>query len=166
VVDGLENGVAYRFRVSAINSVGSSSASDPSEEIRPTSNAPSKPINLTIISRTSSTIVLDWAAPSYIGPVGSTLQDYIVDYAEATDPPGSLSWQSINTEGVSDITISNISEELTYYIRVRAINNLAQGAYASIKSIGSNDEPQPPEPEEDPSETWDFGIVQFTGVCI
>jgi hypothetical protein len=166
VIDGLENSVVYRFRVSAINLVGQSGFSDPSAGIRPTSNAPSKPINLTIISRTSSTILLDWAAPTYIGPVGSTLDQYFVEYAEATDPPSSLTWQTIEDIITnSDITISGLTEEPTYYIRVRAKNNLAQGAYAIIKSVGTAGEPEPPDPQEDPTEIWDFGVVQFTGVC-
>jgi hypothetical protein len=166
VVDGLENGVSYKFKVSAINSVGTGSVSDPSANITPTSNAPSKPINLTVISRTESSIVLDWATPTYIGPVGATLQSYIVDYAEATDPPGSLVWRTVNTGTTSDITISDLLPGPTYYIRVRAQNNLAQGAYAIIKAIGEDEEPAPLPDQPDPSEQWDFGTVEFTGVCL
>ena len=168
LVLGLENGIGYQFRVAAVNSVGVSDYSSPSLFITPTSNAPTQPLNLVIIARTTTDIVLDWSPPSYLGPGSTSITNYIVEYAEEFTPPGPLNWIVWpETLGVtSNITIPITSEAITYKIRVRAFNGLTSGAYASIRSIGTDGEPENPQPEPEPANDWDFGEIAFTGVCL
>jgi hypothetical protein len=168
LVIGLENAISYQFRVAAINIVGISDYSSPSLSITPTSNAPSQPTNLTIINRTLDAITIDWDLPIYQGPGSNVVTNYIVEYAEEPNPLGPLNWitfpEFLGT--TSNVTIPNLSDRPSYSIRVRAVNGLTSGAYSSIRSIGTDGEPDTLQPEPETANDWDFGEIAFTGVCL
>jgi hypothetical protein len=169
LVTGLQNAIDYKFRIYTVNEIGTSVPSEASDAIKPTANAPTQPTNLTIINRSESQIIVDWAIPQYQGPTGQSVVNYIVEYASSVSPPGPLTWTTwpefIGT--TTNVTLTNLSSGPTYYIRVRAQNSITSGAYASIFSVGSdNDINQPVAPEPEPEEDWDFGEIAFTGVCL
>jgi hypothetical protein len=121
-----------------------------------------------LINRTPDSIVIDWGLPTYQGPGSSVVTNYIVEYAEEPSPLGPLNWITLPEflGTTSNATIPNTLEGPSYSIRVRAVNTLTSGAYAFIRSIGTEGEPEILQPEPEPTNDWDFGEIAFTGVCL
>jgi len=160
-IDPLANGVAHKFRVYAINSVGTSVASSMSSSVTPNASVPGLVRNLLATKQYVSstiTVTLSWTAPSINA---GNISDYIV---EISDNYG-LSWDQPSADTVStsrSLVISGLSNSAYYLFRVKAINNIGGGGY-SITSIGDITI-QPG--EDDNANIWDFGKVRFSGVCL
>lgn len=73
-VEDLVNGEAYTFTVYAVNAVGQGPASQPSEEVIP-STVPSAPRDV-VVTRGDRSLTLTWSAPEWDG--GSPVLGYIV----------------------------------------------------------------------------------------
>lgn len=160
-IENLANSVAHKFRVYAINSIGTGSASSMSAAATPNSLVPGVVRNLLAIKQyVSSTITatLSWSVPS-INAGGIT--DYTI---EISDDYG-LSWSQPTQDIVSTNTtlvIPGLSNSAYYLFRVKAINSSGAGGY-SVVSVG---DAAIPTETQDNENIWDFGKVRFSGVCI
>ena len=161
---GLQNGSNYIFRISAVNSVGTGEPSISSAQITPNSNFPSEPRNLTV-TRGSLSAELKWVIPSF----GSPFTAYVIEYSTnngstwSTYPTPSITDDTEVTDG-KKTTLSGILNEPRYLFRIKAQNSYGFGPYSQAESIGS-DPYEPPSDTEDATSIWDFGKIQFTGVC-
>jgi hypothetical protein len=117
---GLIHSTTYTYRVSAINSVGTSSPSNNATAI--TFNVmPNPPTNLVATAVSSSKITLSWTAPTDNG--GSTITGYEID--RSID--GGSTWSTVvGSTGNSTTTYSNtdLIHSTTYTYRVSAINSV------------------------------------------
>jgi hypothetical protein len=169
IVSGLVNGISYKFRVSAVNEIGTGPVSEVSGFISPTSDAPSQPLNL-VVTRGFLQATLSWSAPITSG--SSSITDYRIEYARVPDPySDTLEWITF-PDGVAtstSFTITGLLNGPTYVFRVSAQNGSGIGVpTAPVKSVGTDPEPTPPTTteEETISDNWDFGEIVFTGVCL
>jgi fibronectin type 3 domain-containing protein len=117
-VTGLTNGTNYVFRVSATNSVGTSSSSTSSTSVTP-NPVPNQPTGLTVTGNGSNAVTLTWTAPS---GNGSAVSDYIIDRS-------TNGWATYSTyvDGVSTATTFNttgLTPGVSYSFRVSAVNGI------------------------------------------
>ena len=161
---GLQNGSSYIFRISAVNTVGTGAPSISSAQITPSSNFPSEPRNFTI-TRSSLSATLKWVVPIF----GASFTGYVIEYS--TD--NASTWSTYPSPTIEDdpdvtdgkkTTLSGIQDAPRYLFRIKAQNSYGYGPYAQEESIGS-DPYEPPSDTEDATSIWDFGKIQFTGVC-
>src|SRR5207245_808826 len=127
---GLAHTTTYTYRVSAINSVGTSSPSSTTSATT-FAVAPSPPSALTATAISSSQVTLSWTAPADNG--GSSITGYKVE--RSTD--GGTTWTKLvaNT-GITGTTYSDIglTHGATYTYRVSAINAVGPGSPSSTAS--------------------------------
>ncbi|MEI7765218.1 MAG: fibronectin type III domain-containing protein [bacterium] len=129
-VTGLTNGSVYNFRVSAINAVGTSVASN-TTTATPSLSVPSAPLSLAASSRENIKSVLTWSIPSSNG--GGTISDYLIEYKLSTEP---TIWTTFN-DGVSTgttTTVTGLTNDLTYNFRVSATNEAGTGLVSTTAS--------------------------------
>ncbi len=142
-VTGLNNGVSYDFRVSAVNSVGQGPISNvASATPTPAATAPSAVQNLAGAVGEEQ-VVLTWNAPASDG--GAAITDYVVSYRE-TGMPGYSSY----ADGVTSITgttVTGLTAGTSYDFRVAAVNSVGTGPNTDItgftpyRTLGSADIP-------------------------
>jgi hypothetical protein len=175
-IGNLFSTTSYRFRVIAINTVGKSEPSDPTANITPSSDVPSKPQNFSV-TRNEYDALLSWTAPSSDGL--SPRDGYIVYYwlDDGTTPIGQFSWITYNgsvSPSATSIVVDNISENSTYFFKIVATNSYGDSEPSEIRSIGTDGDPRSTETEETStfgSDSFDFsggpsGLgMMFTGVC-
>ena len=115
-VTGLMNGLSYRFKVRALNSVGSGAASAASSSVTPARvpNAPTS-LNATV---SDQSVVLIWAAPASNGGAAILRYEYELD--------SSGTWTSTGGEAPST-TVRNLTNGQSYTFRVRAVNSVGAG---------------------------------------
>src|SRR5437867_6143423 len=127
---GLTHTTTYTYRVSAINSVGTSSPSITTSATT-LAVAPSPPTGLAATTVSSSQINLSWTAPADNG--GSAMTGYKIE--RSTD--GGSTWSTLvaNT-GISGTTYSDIglTHGATYTYRVSAINSIGTGSPSDTAS--------------------------------
>ncbi|MBV9487784.1 MAG: fibronectin type III domain-containing protein [Frankiaceae bacterium] len=132
-VTGLTNGTAYKFRVAAINSVGTGGYSAKSAAYTPTSGAtaPGKPTGVSGIAGNTK-VMLSWTAPASDG--GSAIQGYHVQYSYN----GGTSWingsSAFYTSTATTQDITGLTNGTAYIFRVAAINDVNTGAYSDGSS--------------------------------
>jgi predicted phage tail protein len=117
----LLSNTTYTYRVSAINSVGTSSPSNIASATTAVQTcAPQSPTGLTVSSTSSSTITLNWNAPGNDG--GSPIIGYKI---ERSTNGGSWSTIVSNTHSASTTYSDNgLLPLMTYTYRVSAINSV------------------------------------------
>jgi hypothetical protein len=123
-VTGLNPGVKYSVRVKAVNSVG---ASKVSSTLSATTLAvlPSPPM-LSLKSKTSTSVVLSWAAPAN---GGAKMSDYKAEYS--TD--GGTTWLTVSKSASTStsLTLKNLKAKTSYLFRVSAKNSVGYSAPSS-----------------------------------
>ncbi len=132
---GLSLGTLYYHRVRAYDAGGFSSYSNTSSTT--TANVPSVPSSLTATSATTTaSIKLDWTDNS------SNENNFLVERS----PNGSNSWTNIATTTANTITYNNtgLSQNTTYYYRVRAVNSIGYSGYTSTASATTTGTPLAP----------------------
>ncbi|HYL65699.1 MAG TPA: fibronectin type III domain-containing protein [Nitrosopumilaceae archaeon] len=119
---GLAATTTYTYRVSAINSVGTSSPSNTaSATTGTTSTAPQPPTGLTATAASSSQINLSWTAPANNG--GSAITGYKIE--RSTDSGTTWSTVIANTGSTATTYSDNgLAASTTYTYRVSAINSV------------------------------------------
>jgi len=129
-VTSLTNGTKYYFTVEAVNSVGSSSASN-EVSATPAATIPSAPSGLTATAGNGQ-VALSWVAPSSSGD--GTVIGY--DVYEGTSPGGELS-TPINGSTLitaTSYTVKGLTNGTTYYFTVEAVNSSATSPASSQAS--------------------------------
>ena len=123
-VTGLTNGTTYTFRVSAINAIGTSTAS--STATATPVGAPGAPTNLSA-TPASGQAALTWTAPSNNG--GSAITDYVIEYSSS----GGTSWSTFShtASTATSITVTGLTNGTVYTFRVSARNASGTGATSS-----------------------------------
>ena len=114
-VTGLMNGLSYRFKVRALNSVGAGAASAASSSVTP-ARVPDAPTSLNATVSHQS-VVLIWAAPASNGAA-------ILRYEYELDSSGT--WISTGGKAPST-TVRNLTNGQSYTFRVRAVNRAGAG---------------------------------------
>lgn len=129
-VTGLTNGSSYDFRVSAINSVGTGTASATSTTT-PFVSAPSQVTGLTATPDMLS-MGLSWTAPS---ANNSPITDYLIEYKLASEPTTWTTWAHTASTATTAFIVGLTSGQ-SYNFRVSAINAIGTGT-ASATSSGT-----------------------------
>jgi hypothetical protein len=130
-VTGLTNGTSYTFRVSAVNDMGTSSASTVSSAYTPL-GTPAAPTSFSA-TYGNAQASLSWTAPTDNG--GSFITNYLVEYSSN----GGSSWTTF-THSVSttpSITITGLTNGNAYSYRVSAINAVGTGVGVTTTTAGS-----------------------------
>lgn len=147
-ITGLTNGLQYVFRVAAVNSAGTGSYSAESANVT-VGQVPATIASTAIsvssryaTSATDTTLTLAWTAPN---SYGSTITDYLVQYATSDTGPWTL--LSDGTSATTGATFTNVLNAATpYYFRVAAVSTVGPAAYsaafgpqsvASVPSVSS-----------------------------
>gem|GEM_PF-5589966 len=152
---GLTTGKTYVYRVSAINSAGTSTPSNevvvipkksssvtnssptptqptvqsPTTQTSTSNNvAPSQTTGLTATMTSSSSILLSWTVPS----TGAKITGYKIEFKTDTDQ-----WSTLvpNTGVLSSYSITGLTTGTTYTFRISAINSVGTGDPSNAVSI-------------------------------
>jgi hypothetical protein len=136
-VSGLTNGTAYKFVVSAYNSVGHGPATGYSNTITP-SATPGTPTALSV-TKGNAQASLTWTAPT--GNGGSALTDYSIQYS--TD---NINWTTFSdgTSTTASAIVTGLTNGTLYYFKVAAINANGTGSYTSSGSATPSTTPSTP----------------------
>ena len=135
---GLSAGTTRHYRVSAINANGTGDASnvDNATTDAAAATVPGAPTGLTATASGTSTINLDWDAPSNDG--GASISGYRIEVSSN----GGTSWtnREANT-GSSSTSYSHtgLSAGTTRHYRVSAINSVGTGAASNVDDATTDD---------------------------
>jgi hypothetical protein len=142
VVNGLTNGTAYTFTVTATNGVGTSQASSPLSNIITPATIPDAPSGLTAAVGNTQVSLL-WTAPAFDG--GAMITDYVVWYKLSSDPTWSIFADGIST--ATTVIVTGLTNDLSYDFQVSAVNDVGQ----SLVNSTSATLPEPYQPPVVPS---------------
>ncbi|MDQ1686221.1 MAG: large repetitive protein, partial [Frankiaceae bacterium] len=125
-VTGLTNGVAYVFRIAAVNVNGAGSFAAPSSAVTPAA-VPAAPTSVTA-TRGDSSASVSWTAPANNG---SAITTYEVRYSANNG----TSWVSAGTAfSGSPVTVTGLTNGTAYVFDVAARNAVGQGAFSTSSS--------------------------------
>lgn len=123
---GLTNGTAYIFRVSAINSAGTGTASSNSSAVTP-STTPGAPTSVAGTAGNAQ-VALTWTAPTSTG--GAAISGYKIEYS--ANNGSSWTTATSNTGSTStSYTATGLTNLTTYLFKVSAINVAGTGTASS-----------------------------------
>ncbi|CAB1326784.1 unnamed protein product, partial [Coregonus sp. 'balchen'] len=118
----------YEFRVMAVNNIGRGPPSDP-VETRTGEQAPSSPpLAVQVRMLSASTMLVQWEPPEE--PNGQ-IRGYRVYYNSDMDAPLS-GWQKHNTDDSRLTTISGLTTDITYSLRVLGFTSVGDGPPSEI----------------------------------
>ena len=121
-VTGLTNGTAYTFKVTATNSLGTGTASAPSNAVTPSAGAvPAAPTGVTAATAGSGSVTVSWSAPTS----SSSITSYTV-----TPFVGSTAGTPVTVSGsppATSTTLSGLTNGTTYTFKVSATNSAGTG---------------------------------------
>ena len=123
---GLEPGSTRHYRVAAINRHGTGAWSDVAYAT--TSRVPGRPTRLTATASGTSSIELDWTAPS---SAGGTITGYRIEMSST----GTSRWTALETDTRSRTTAythTGLGPGTKRYYRVAAINRAGRGDWSSV----------------------------------
>lgn len=121
-VTGLVNGVTHRFRVAAVNSVGTGAVSPVATAVPVTPGAATAPRNLSGTAG-RQTVGLYWSVPLSNG--GSTVTDYVIEYVT----PALATW-TVMPDAVSpsvSASLTGLTANVAHTFRVSAVNSAGTG---------------------------------------
>lgn len=130
-VTGLTNATSYTFRVSAVNDMGTSTASTVSSAVTPL-GAPAAPTGLSA-TYGNAQASLSWTAPSDNG--GSAITNYLVEFSSNAGSSWTTFAHSVST--TPSITVTGLTNGTAYSYRVSAINVVGTGASVTTTTAGS-----------------------------
>ena len=133
-ITGLSAGTGYEVQVRATNSLGDSGWSTSGTATTATT-VPSAPAAPTVTAASSSSVEVDWDAPTEDG--GTTVTGYDVQYRAS----GGSTWTQIDNLTATETTITSLSSDTTYEVQVRAQNSNGEGSWSVT---GEGDTAPPP----------------------
>ena len=119
-VNGLSNGVAYTYRVTATNVAGTSSESSDSLAVTPV-GAPGVPALVSAVSNATGDATLTWTAPGSNG--GAAVSSYTVQVYQG----GVAVIGKTCVTATLSCTVSGLTNGTAYTLRVKAYNGTAYG---------------------------------------
>ena len=131
---GLATGTTYTYKISAINSIGTSAASAEASAT-PTgssssANVPGSVTTLTATAASPTQVNLSWGTPSNNG--GSPITGYKIEAKKGTGAFEILVSNSQST--ATSFSHTGLTTGTTYYYRVSAINSVGTGAQSEISA--------------------------------
>ena len=133
---GLAADTTRHYRVSAINSVGTSTTSNVANATTNTANtAPGAPTGLTATASGTTTINLSWTAPASTG--GSAITGYKIEVS----PNGTSNWTALVANTASTTTTyehSGLAAGTTRHYRVSAINSVGTSTTSNVANATTN----------------------------
>uniref|UniRef100_A0A8C7Z9X9 Receptor-type tyrosine-protein phosphatase F n=1 Tax=Oryzias sinensis TaxID=183150 RepID=A0A8C7Z9X9_9TELE len=130
-IGGLSPYSEYEFRVMAVNNIGRGPPSDP-VETRTGEQAPSSPpLHVQARMLSSSTMLVQWEPPEE--PNGQ-IRGYRVYYSPDMSPPLSA-WTKHNTDDSSLTTISGLTPDITYSLRVLGFTSVGDGPPSDVLQV-------------------------------
>ncbi|XP_068426479.1 receptor-type tyrosine-protein phosphatase F isoform X6 [Clinocottus analis] len=130
-IGGLSPYSEYEFRVMAVNNIGRGPHSDP-VETRTGEQAPSSPpLHVQARMLSASTMLVQWEPPEE--PNGQ-IRGYRVYYSSDMTAPLSA-WQKHNTDDSSLTTISGLTPDITYSLRVLGFTSVGDGPPSDILQV-------------------------------
>ncbi|XP_054871967.1 protein tyrosine phosphatase receptor type Fa isoform X17 [Amphiprion ocellaris] len=130
-IGGLSPFSEYEFRVMAVNNVGRGPPSG-IVDTRTSEQAPSSPpLHVQARMLSSSTMLVQWETPEE--PNGQ-IRGYRVYYSSDPDAPLSA-WQKHNTDDSQFTTISGLTTDITYSLRVLGFTSVGDGPPSDILQI-------------------------------
>jgi uncharacterized repeat protein (TIGR02543 family) len=129
-VSGLSNGVAYTFKATATNGIGTSAQSTASSAVTP-STVPNAPTGV-VASAGDASASVSFSAPTNTG--GSAITGYVVTASDGTTASGTT----------SPIRITGLSNDTAYTFTVKAVNangDSVASAYSSSATPKANEAP-------------------------
>ena len=136
-VNNLTKGKAYKFRVSAVNSLGTGA---PSAVLSLTMGVtvPSAPRTLVIGTVTSTTAALTWTPPTTNG--GATISDYLVE----TSRDGGTIWNAVPHTASANpkLDVTGLAPGISYLVRISAKNSAGysesiSGSFTTLLKVAS-----------------------------
>jgi hypothetical protein len=128
-VEGLTAGSSYTFTVTAVNAIGSSPESTPSDAVVPTgANPPGAPTAVTAVAKSSGALVT-WTAPA--GDGGSPINAYrVIPYL------GAAAQTATNVGGAAtSATITGLTDNSSYGFKVVAVNGAGAGPESAASGV-------------------------------
>jgi hypothetical protein len=133
-ITGLTNGTAHQVTLAAVNSIGESPSGQWSTSTVTPQGPPSAPTAAMATSPTIGAVALSWAPPETDG--GQPITGYrahIFADAQAAEPlPGSPVELHPDT---MQHAWTGLTEGVTYYLRVSAVNSLGEGAASDLVAV-------------------------------
>lgn len=137
-VSGLEENVAYFFRVSAENEYGVGDTCETSEPVRAT-ETPGAVKNLVMVDSTKTSVTLQWTRPDHDG--GSHISDYIIEKRTTEEQ----NWTLGATCKRCSCEVTGLKENTEVEFRVFAKNEKGNSDFSQIGPITVMDFIIPPE---------------------
>jgi titin len=130
---GLTNGTTYAYRVSAINSIGTSSTSAEASATPSSSSSAGVPGSVTSLVATPASptqINLSWVAPSNNG--GSTITGYKIEAKKSNSSYDVL--VSNSQSSATSFSHTGLTTGTTYTYRISAVNSIGAGAQSEVSA--------------------------------
>ena len=140
-IPDLTSNTEYTFRVAAVNTVGQGAYSANVTDTTKAPTVPSVPTEITIPDTTANSVLVIWLEPSDDG--GSPIIGYTVDYAVASSGTWQTQDSALIDNDTKSSTISGLTPNTEYNVRVAAVNSVGQGAY-SANATDTTDAPTVP----------------------
>ncbi|XP_018319090.1 protein sidekick isoform X2 [Agrilus planipennis] len=135
LLTNLKAAAAYQFRVSAVNSVGEGSPSDPSNQVMLPQEAPSgPPVGFVGSSRSCSEIITQWQPPLEEHRNGQIL-GYIIRYRLFGYNESPWYYRNITNEAQRNYLITDLITWKDYVVQIAAYNNKGVGVYTEGAKI-------------------------------
>ncbi|XP_052469853.1 receptor-type tyrosine-protein phosphatase F isoform X6 [Carassius gibelio] len=130
-IGGLSPYSEYEFHIMAVNNIGRGPPSDP-VETRTGEQAPSSPpLNVQARMLSASTMLVQWEPPEE--PNGQ-IRGYRIYFTSDLDAPLSA-WQKHNTDDSRLTTISNLTPDITYSLRVLGFTSVGDGPPSDVLQV-------------------------------
>ncbi|XP_050310715.1 protein sidekick isoform X2 [Anthonomus grandis grandis] len=135
LLTNLKAAAAYQFRVSAVNSVGEGSPSEPSNQVMLPQEAPSgPPVGFVGSARSSSEIITQWQPPLEEHRNGLIL-GYIIRYKLHGYHDSPWTYRNITNEAQRNYLITDLITWKDYIVQIAAYNNKGVGVYTDGAKI-------------------------------